>query len=108
MQIFTANAHNFHATAKYVGATSRRVASRVSISATGGGSEGGKRRAGTGVHCTAMLAGTRTTNALTAFSIYDPELFASLKWISHSHCDSYWDYSQLDFYSLRLFFAHAN
>lgn len=60
------------------------------------------------VHCTAMLAGTRTTNALTAFSIYDPELFASLKWILHSHWDSYWDYSQLDFYSLRLFFAHAN
>lgn len=82
MQIFTANAHNFHATAKYVGATSRRVASRVSISASGGGRQGAMRGVGgTGVHCTAMLAGTRTTNALTAFSIYDPELFASLKWI---------------------------
>lgn len=45
MQIFTASAHNFHATAKYVGATSRRVASRVSISASSGGSEGGTRGA---------------------------------------------------------------
>lgn len=107
MQIFTANAHNFHVTAKYVGATLRPVASRVSISATGGGNEGAMRggKGGPGVHCTAMLAGTRTTNALTAFSIYDPELFASLKWISHSHCDSYWDYSQLDFYSLKLLFC---
>lgn len=43
MQIFTANAHNFHVTAKYVGATLRPVASRVSISATGGGTEGARR-----------------------------------------------------------------
>lgn len=63
-------------------------------------------RGGTGVHCTAMLVST--TNALTAFSIYDPELFASLKWILHSHWDSYWNYSQLDFYPLQLFFTHAN
>lgn len=46
MQIFTASAHNFHATAKYVGATSRRVASRVSISATGGGSKGQEEEGG--------------------------------------------------------------
>lgn len=53
MQIFTASAHNFHATAKYVGATSRRVASRVSISASNGGTEGGKAGHRSTLHCDA-------------------------------------------------------
>lgn len=106
MQIFTANAHNFHATAKYVGATSRRVASRVSISATGGGSEG--RGRGTGVHCTAMLASTRTTNALTAFSIYDPELFASLKWIRAFVLGFILGLFAIGFLLIEAVFAHAN
>lgn len=55
MQIFTANAHNFHATAKYVGATSRRVASRVSISASSEGGEGQEEVGGgrSTLHCDA-------------------------------------------------------
>lgn len=113
MQIFTASAHNFHATAKYVGATSRRVATRCELPlAPVALAEGGKGvRLGAGVHCTAALRCCYRMR-LQHFRIYDPESFLPVSVSSGFRTRSrFWDYFQFGVGALeavggvRLFFC---